>query len=64
MWWWGIQVKKSGGYRKAFFLDSRRNTDLQDVQLKEALDQRMGCVVVSPSGCGKSTVACPQGGLD
>ena len=26
------------------------------LQLKEALDQRMGCVVVGPSGCGKSTV--------
>ena len=25
------------------------------LQLKEALDQRMGCVVVGPSGCGKST---------
>ena len=26
------------------------------LQLKEALDQRMGCVVVGPSGCGKSTL--------
>lgn len=25
-------------------------------QLKEALDQRMGCVLVGPSGCGKSTL--------
>ena len=26
------------------------------LQLKEALGQRMGCVVVGPSGCGKSTL--------
>ncbi len=26
------------------------------LQLKESLDQRMGCVIVGPSGCGKSTV--------
>ena len=26
------------------------------LQLKEALDQRMGCVVVGPSGCGKTAV--------
>lgn len=26
------------------------------LQLKESLDQRMGCVVVGPSGCGKSTL--------
>lgn len=26
------------------------------MQLKEALDQRMGCVVVGPSGCGKTTL--------
>jgi len=26
------------------------------LQLKEALDQRMGCVVVGPSGCGKTTL--------
>lgn len=26
------------------------------MQLKESLDQRMGCVVVGPSGCGKSTL--------
>ena len=26
------------------------------LQLKESLDQRMGCVVVGPSGCGKSAV--------
>lgn len=26
------------------------------LQLKEALDQRMGCVIVGPSGCGKSTL--------
>ena len=26
------------------------------LQLKEGLDQRMGCVVVGPSGCGKTTL--------
>ena len=26
------------------------------MQLKESLDQRMGCVIVGPSGCGKSTL--------
>ncbi|KAG5188873.1 dynein heavy chain, N-terminal region 2-domain-containing protein [Tribonema minus] len=26
------------------------------LQLKESLDQRMGCVIVGPSGCGKSAV--------
>jgi putative ribosome biogenesis GTPase RsgA len=26
------------------------------LQLKESLDQRMGCVVVGPCGCGKSSV--------
>jgi dynein heavy chain 2 len=26
------------------------------IQLKESLDQRMGCVVVGPSGCGKSVL--------
>ena len=26
------------------------------IQLKESLDQRMGCVIVGPSGCGKSTL--------
>ena len=26
------------------------------MQLKEALDQRMGCVIVGPSGCGKTTL--------
>ena len=26
------------------------------LQLKESLDQRMGCVIVGPSGCGKSTL--------
>lgn len=26
------------------------------LQLKETLDQRMGCVIVGPSGCGKSTL--------
>jgi len=26
------------------------------LQLKEALDQRIGCLVVGPSGCGKSTL--------
>ncbi|GBG24746.1 Cytoplasmic dynein 2 heavy chain 1 [Hondaea fermentalgiana] len=26
------------------------------LQLKESLDQRMGCVIVGPSGCGKTTL--------
>lgn len=26
------------------------------IQLKESLDQRMGCVIVGPSGCGKSSL--------
>lgn len=26
------------------------------IQLKESLDQRMGCVIVGPSGCGKSVL--------
>lgn len=26
------------------------------LQLKESLDQRMGCIIVGPSGCGKSTI--------
>lgn len=26
------------------------------IQLKESMDQRMGCVVVGPSGSGKSTL--------
>jgi ABC-type cobalamin/Fe3+-siderophores transport system ATPase subunit len=26
------------------------------LQLKESLDQRMGCVIVGPCGCGKSSV--------
>ena len=36
---------------------SRDETQLRKMlQLKEALDQRMGCVVVGPSGSGKSTI--------
>ena len=26
------------------------------IQLKESLDQRMGCVIVGPSGCGKTAL--------
>ncbi len=26
------------------------------IQLKESLDQRMGCVIVGPSGCGKTSL--------
>ena len=26
------------------------------IQLKESLDQRMGCIIVGPSGCGKSSL--------
>lgn len=41
---------------KAFSLSPDETQICKMLQLKEALDQRMGCVVVGPSGCGKSTV--------
>jgi len=41
---------------KAFSLSIDETQIRKMLQLKEALDQRMGCVVVGPSGCGKSTV--------
>lgn len=30
------------------------------IQLKESLDQRIGCVIVGPSGAGKSDYDCDQ----
>ncbi|CAM9131219.1 unnamed protein product, partial [Ectocarpus sp. 4 AP-2014] len=43
---------------KPFFLEvnDAQASVRKMLQLKEALDQRMGCVIVGPSGCGKSTL--------
>ncbi|RLN86865.1 hypothetical protein BBJ28_00018703, partial [Nothophytophthora sp. Chile5] len=41
---------------KPFFLQTDELQVRKMLQLKESLDQRMGCVVVGPSGSGKSTV--------
>ena len=41
---------------KPFNLEVDEGQILKMVQLKESLDQRMGCIIVGPSGCGKSTV--------
>uniref|UniRef100_K3WM96 AAA+ ATPase domain-containing protein n=1 Tax=Globisporangium ultimum (strain ATCC 200006 / CBS 805.95 / DAOM BR144) TaxID=431595 RepID=K3WM96_GLOUD len=41
---------------KPFFLQVDELQIHKMLQLKESLDQRMGCVVVGPSGSGKSTV--------
>ncbi|TYZ58493.1 hypothetical protein PybrP1_004198 [[Pythium] brassicae (nom. inval.)] len=41
---------------KPFFLQADELQIRKMLQLKESLDQRMGCVVVGPSGSGKSTV--------
>jgi dynein heavy chain 2 len=41
---------------KPFFLVEEASQIKKMIQLKESLDQRMGCVVVGPSGCGKSTL--------
>ncbi|CAN0042899.1 unnamed protein product [Ascophyllum nodosum] len=41
---------------KPFFLEVNDTQVRKMLQLKEALDQRMGCVIVGPSGCGKSTL--------
>lgn len=41
---------------KPFFLQPDEMQVRKMLQLKESLDQRMGCVVVGPSGSGKSTV--------
>ncbi|CAK9088100.1 Cytoplasmic dynein 2 heavy chain 1 (Dynein heavy chain isotype 1B) [Durusdinium trenchii] len=40
----------------AFGLEYSETQVRKMMQLKESLDQRMGCVVVGPSGCGKSTL--------
>jgi len=41
---------------KPFLLSVEESQVRKMLQLKEALDQRMGCVVVGPSGCGKTTL--------
>lgn len=41
---------------KAFGLEFDEGQLRKMLQLKEALDQRIGCLVVGPSGCGKSTL--------
>lgn len=41
---------------KPFYLVEDAAQIKKMIQLKESLDQRMGCVVVGPSGCGKSTL--------
>lgn len=41
---------------KPFFLVEDQSQVKKMIQLKESLDQRMGCVVVGPSGCGKSVL--------
>lgn len=41
---------------KPFNLEFDEKQVRKMLQLKESLDQRMGCVVVGPSGCGKSTL--------
>lgn len=42
--------------QKPFFLVEDAAQIKKMIQLKESLDQRMGCVVVGPSGCGKSVL--------
>lgn len=42
--------------QKPFNLEIDETQIKKMLQLKEAMDQRMGCVIVGPSGCGKSTV--------
>ena len=39
------------GYATSLFLTLDETQICKMLQLKEALDQRMGCVVVGPSGC-------------
>ena len=41
---------------KPFFLVEDAAQIKKMIQLKESLDQRMGCVIVGPSGCGKSAL--------
>lgn len=47
-----IQVMKE----KPFFLLEDAAQIKKMLQLKESLDQRMGCIIVGPSGCGKSSL--------
>lgn len=41
---------------KPFYLVEDAAQIKKMIQLKESLDQRMGCVIVGPSGCGKSVL--------
>jgi dynein heavy chain 2, cytosolic len=41
---------------KPFYLVEDHGQVKKMIQLKESLDQRMGCVIVGPSGCGKSSL--------
>ena len=41
---------------KPFYLVEDETQVKKMLQLKESLDQRMGCVIVGPSGCGKSVL--------
>ena len=41
---------------KPFYLVEDAAQIKKMIQLKESLDQRMGCVIVGPSGCGKSSL--------
>jgi dynein heavy chain 2 len=41
---------------KPFYLVEDPSQVKKMIQLKESLDQRMGCVIVGPSGCGKSSL--------
>lgn len=47
-----VQVMKE----KPFFLVEDAAQVKKMLQLKESLDQRMGCIIVGPSGCGKSSL--------
>ena len=42
--------------QKPFYLLEDAAQIKKMIQLKESLDQRMGCVIVGPSGCGKSVL--------
>jgi dynein heavy chain 2 len=41
---------------KPFYLVEDEGQVRKMIQLKESLDQRIGCVIVGPSGCGKSAL--------
>eukprot|EP00605_Chrysophyceae_sp_TOSAG23-4_P002934 GSChrysophyteH1.ASY1.ANO1.3229.1 assembled CDS len=50
------QAIKDVSAEKPFYLVEDPDQVRKMMQLKESLDQRMGCVIVGPSGCGKSTL--------